>query len=122
MRKTIYTGKLPKSKRRNEKSFWVFFYYYELTRQERNYNYFFGFLKVFQARKRKEISKQEREKLFTRESSQQAKEEREIFLGFLLSLQLNKLKVKLELIFFGFFLRLIKHTRRKRKEEIKCHG
>ena len=27
--------------------------------------------------------KQEREKLFTRESSQQAKEEREIFLGFL---------------------------------------
>jgi hypothetical protein len=27
-RKTIYTGKLPTSKRRNEKSFWVFFYYY----------------------------------------------------------------------------------------------
>ena len=35
---------------------------------------------------RKEISKQEREKLFTRERSQQAKEEREIFLGFLLIL------------------------------------
>ena len=35
-------------------------------------------------RKRKEI------KLFTRESSQQAKQEREIFLGFLLILQLNE--------------------------------
>jgi hypothetical protein len=31
--------------------------------------------------------KQEREKLFTRESSQQAKEEREFFLGFLLNTQ-----------------------------------
>ena len=51
---------------------------------------------------RKEISKQEREKLFTRESSQQAKEEREIFLGFLLILQLDKLKGKTKLIFFGF--------------------
>ena len=34
--------------------------------------------------------KQEREKLFTRESSQQAKEEREIFLDFLLILLLSK--------------------------------
>ena len=34
--------------------------------------------------------KQEREKLFTRESSQQPKEEREIFLGFLLIVLLNK--------------------------------
>ena len=34
--------------------------------------------------------KQEREKLFPWESSQQVKEEREIFLGFLLILQLNK--------------------------------
>ena len=33
--------------------------------------------------------KQEREKLFTRESSKQAKEEQEIFLGFLLILQLS---------------------------------
>ena len=33
--------------------------------------------------------KQEREKLFTWESSQQAKEEREIFLSFLLILLLN---------------------------------
>ena len=51
---------------------------------------------------RKEISKQEREKLFTRESSQQAKEEREIFLGFLLILQLNKLEGKARTNFFGF--------------------
>ena len=36
-------------------------------------------------------SKTRQEKLFTRESSQQAKEEREIFLGFLLILQLNEL-------------------------------
>ena len=50
----------------------------------------------------KEISKQEREKLFTRESSQQAKEEREIFLGFLLMLQLNRLEGKARTIFFGF--------------------
>ena len=34
--------------------------------------------------------KQEREKLFTWESSQQAKEEREIFLGFLLILLLSE--------------------------------
>ena len=52
---------------------------------------------------RKEISKQEREKLFTRESSQQAKEEREIFLGFLLMLQLNRLEGKARTNFFGFF-------------------
>ena len=51
---------------------------------------------------RKEISKQEREKLFTRESSQQAKEEREIFLGFLLMLQLNKLGDKATTNFFGY--------------------
>ena len=39
--------------------------------------------------------KQEREKLFTRESSQQVKEEREIFLGFLLILQLNYTREKI---------------------------
>ena len=49
---------------------------------------------------RKEISKQEREKLFTRESSQQAKEEREIFLSFLLILQLDNLKGKARTKFF----------------------
>ena len=51
-------------------------------------------------KERKEI------KLFTRESSQQAKEEQEIFLGFLLILLINKLKIKArkkpKLIFFGF--------------------
>ena len=51
-------------------------------------------------KKRKEI------KLFTRESSQQAKEEREIFLGFLLISTTtgmeSKLAKKLQLIFFGF--------------------
>src|SRR3989337_3656097 len=50
--------------------------------------------------------KQEQEKLFTRESSQQAKEEREIFLGFLLIVLLIKhgkeTKKKLQLFFFGF--------------------
>ena len=56
---------------------------------------------VFSSRP-KEISKQEREKLFTWESSQQAKEEQEIFLGFLLMLQLNKLKGKAGTNFFGF--------------------
>ena len=64
--------------------------------------------------------KQEREKLFTWESSQQAKEEREIFLGFLLILQLNEhgKETKLQL-FFWFFLRFFKHTRRKREKENK---
>ena len=71
---------------------------------------------------RKEISKQEREKLFTREISQQAKEEREIFLGFLLILQLNKLEGKARTNFFWIFSRLIKHTRRKWKEEMNYHG
>ena len=71
---------------------------------------------------RKEISKQERERLFTRESSQQAKEKREIFLGFLLMLQLNKLKGKTRTNFFWIFSRLIKHARRNWKEEIKYHG
>ena len=39
--------------------------------------------------------KQEREKLFTRESSQQAKEEREIFFGFLLITTTIGMKSKL---------------------------
>ena len=61
-------------------------------------------------------------KLFTRESSQQEKEEREIFLGFFLititTCMESKLAKKLQLIFL-FFLRFIKHTRRKHKKEIK---
>ena len=67
-------------------------------------------------KKRKEI------KLFTRESSQQAKEEREIFLGFLLITTTTGMESKLIKsynYFFGFFLRFIKHTRRKHKKENK---
>ena len=62
-------------------------------------------------KKRKEI------KLFTRESSQQAKEEQEIFLGFLL-ITTTRMEIKLTK-FFCFFLRFIKHTRRKLEKEIK---
>ena len=68
---------------------------------------------VFSSRppkQRKEI------KLFTRESSQQAKEEQEIFLGFLL-ITTTSMESKLT-NFFCFFLRFIKHTRRKHKNEI----
>ena len=66
---------------------------------------------VFSSRppkKRKEI------KLFTRESSQQAKEEREIFLGFDL-ITTTSMEIKLTI----FFLRFIKHTRRKLEKENK---
>ena len=66
------------------------------------------FIMVFSSRppkERKEI------KLFTRESSQQAKEEREIFLGFLL-ITTTSMEIKLT-IFFVFFLKFIKHTRGK---------
>ena len=45
--------------------------------------------------------KQEREKLFTRESSQQAKEEREIFLGFLLITTIS-MEIKLTNFVFCF--------------------
>ena len=67
-------------------------------------------------RTRKEI------KLFTRESSQQAKEEREIFLGFLFNYYYYSKKSKLTKSytnFFGFFLRFNKHTRRKQEKENK---
>ena len=63
-------------------------------------------------KKRKEI------KLFTRESSQQEKEEREIFLGFILITTTgmeNKL-AKSYNYFFWFFLRFFKHIRRKREK------
>ena len=56
-------------------------------------------------------------KLFTRESSQQAKEEREIFLGFLLIITTTGMEIKLT-NFFWFFLRFIKHTKRKLEKEI----
>ena len=67
-------------------------------------------------KKRKEI------KLFTRESSQQAKEEREIFLGFLLITTTIGMESKLAKIynyFFWFFLRFFKHTRRRLRKENK---
>ena len=69
---------------------------------------------VFSSRppkERKEI------KLFTRESSQQAKEEREIFLGFLLITTTTSMEGKLTNFFV--FLKVIKHTRRKREKENK---
>ena len=60
--------------------------------------------------------KEKKIKLFTRESSQQVKEEREIFLGFHFNFTTGK-GIKLT-NFFGFFLRFIKHTRRKLEKEI----
>ena len=54
-------------------------------------------------------------KLFTRENSQQAKEEREIFLGF----HFTTTTWKLNQLIFWFFLRFIKCTRRKITKEIK---
>ena len=58
MRKTIYTGKLPTSKSRTRKSFWVFFFS-ATTIQTRKKNkkearnIFLDFLKVFQTHKKK---------------------------------------------------------------------
>jgi len=61
-------------------------------------------------------------KLFTRESSQQEKEEQEIFLGFIFNFTTTAWKVKLTKsynYFFRFLLRFIKHTRRKHNKENK---
>ena len=61
-------------------------------------------------KKRKEI------KLFTRESSQQAKEEQEIFLGFLLITTITSMESKLAKgynYFFWFFLKFFQ-TRKKK--------
>ena len=60
--------------------------------------------------------KEKKIKLFTRESSQQVKEEREIFLGFHFN-STTSIEIKLT-NFFWFFLRFIKHTRRKLEKEI----
>ena len=74
---------------------------------------------VFSSRppkERKEI------KLFTRESSQQAKEEREIFLGFLLITTTTSMESKLAKsynYFCLFHLRFFKHTRRRLRKENK---
>jgi hypothetical protein len=58
--KTIYTGKLPTSKRRTRKSFWVFSYIttgLQLIKlegkTEKKQGIFLGFLKVFQTHKKK---------------------------------------------------------------------
>ena len=61
--------------------------------------------------------KEKKIKLFTRESSQQVKEEREIFLGFFILISTTRKEIKLT-NFFWFFLRFIKHTRRKLEKEI----
>ena len=55
--------------------------------------------------------KENKIKLFTQESSQQVKEEQEIFLGFHFN-STTSMKSKLT-NFFGFFLEFNKHTRRK---------
>ena len=57
-RKTIYTRKLPTSKRRTRKSFWVFLLVlqqFKLGRKtkEKQETYFWDFLKVFQTHKKK---------------------------------------------------------------------
>ena len=73
------------------------------------------FIMVFSSRppkKRKEI------KLFTRESYQQAKEESKNLFGFSLIITIIDMESKLT-NFFGFFLRFIKHTRRKLEKEIQ---
>ena len=65
--------------------------------------------------------KQEREKLFTRESSQQAKEEREIFLGFLLITTTTGMESKLAKSsnYFFVFLEVIQTYKKKLRKENK---
>ena len=60
-------------------------------------------------KKRKEI------KLFTRESSQQAKEEQEIFLGFLLSITTTSMESKLAKSYNYFFVFLTVYQTHKKK-------
>ena len=50
--KTIYTGKLPTSKKKNEKSFWVFILI-SITSMEIKLTIFLFFLKVCQTHKKK---------------------------------------------------------------------
>ena len=50
--KTIYTGKLPTSKKKNEKSFWVLILI-STTSMEIKLTIFFGFLKVNHTHKKK---------------------------------------------------------------------
>jgi hypothetical protein len=62
----------------------------EFQRNILKYFWSFGFSEASKLMKRK----QKREKLFTRESSQQAKEEREYFLDFIKVFQTNKKKAR----------------------------
>ena len=62
MRKTIYTGKLPTSKRRTRKSFWVFFLVlqqFKLGRKikKKQETYFWIFSKFFKHTRRKRENK-----------------------------------------------------------------
>ena len=50
--KTIYTGKLPTSKKKNEKSFWVFILISTIS-MEIKLTIFLVFLKVYQTHKKK---------------------------------------------------------------------
>ncbi len=61
--------------------------------------------------------KEKKIKLFTRENSQQVKEEQEIFLGFHFN-STTSMGIKLTKFFNFFFSRFIKHTRRKLEKGI----
>ena len=64
--------------------------------------------------------KRKETKLFTRESSQQSKEEREIFLGFLLVTTTGmESKLAKGYNLFFTFIKVFKHTRRKLEKENK---
>ena len=53
--KAIYTGKLPTSKKKNEKSFWVFNLIATTSMEIKLTKFFFGFfLKVYQTHKKKD--------------------------------------------------------------------
>ena len=56
-------------------------------------------------------------KLFTRESSQQVKEEQEIFLGFLLIISTTGMEIKLT-NFFWFFLKVYQTHKKKTRKRI----
>ena len=51
--KTIYTGKLPTGKKKNEKSFWVFILITTTSMEIKLTNFFGFFLKVYQTHKKK---------------------------------------------------------------------
>ena len=51
--KTIYTGKLPTSKKKNEKSFWVLILIFTTSMEIKLTNLFLVFLKVYQTQKKK---------------------------------------------------------------------